>query len=138
MATVAARSRYVRQHPDVPSEKLVLYTTTQTHSLGKKAGLILGLNVRALEVTAEDNYALRGGTLKRALEEDSRAGLYPFILSTRFLAQTSDGLFLTTVTLLVATVGTTSSGAIDYLGELGEIGRSSSCMTHSFILNRLG
>jgi aromatic-L-amino-acid decarboxylase len=77
----------VRQHPDVPAEKLVLYTTTQTHSLGKKAGLILGLNVRALEVTAEDNYALRGATLKRALEEDAIAGMYPFILSAHSLIQ---------------------------------------------------
>lgn len=66
----------------------MLYTTTQTHSLGKKAGLILGLNVRALEVTAEDNYALRGATLKRALEEDARAGVYPFILSMRSLTRT--------------------------------------------------
>lgn len=78
----------MRQHPDVPAEKLVLYTTTQTHSLGKKAGLILGLNVRALEVTAEDNYALRGATLKRALEEDAHVGVYPFILSMHFLTQT--------------------------------------------------
>ncbi|KAG9311512.1 pyridoxal phosphate-dependent transferase [Chiua virens] len=101
VATVAARSRYIRQHPDVPAEKLVLYTTTQTHSLGKKAGLVLGLNVRALEVTAEDHYALRGATLKSTLEEDSRAGLHPFIL--------------------LATVGTTSSGAIDHLEEIGDI-----------------
>lgn len=78
----------MRQHPDVPAEKLVLYTTTQTHSLGKKAGLVLGLNVRALEVAAEDNYALRGATLKRALEEDARAGVYPFILSMRSITRT--------------------------------------------------
>jgi len=85
----------VRQHPDVPAEKLVLYTTAQTHSLGKKAGLILGLNVRALEVAVEDNYALRGATLKRALEEDAKAGVYPFILSTRPLIRTLSGSFLT-------------------------------------------
>ncbi|KAN0074486.1 Pyridoxal phosphate-dependent transferase [Tylopilus felleus] len=101
VATVAARSRCVRRHPNAAVDKLVLYTTTQTHSLGQKAGLILGVNVRALEVTAEDNYALRGTTLKRALEEDANAGLYPFIL--------------------IATVGTTSSGAIDHLEELGDI-----------------
>lgn len=71
----------MRQHPNIPIEKLVLYTTTQTHSLGKKTGLILGLNVRALEVTSEDNYALRGTTLKCALEEDIRAGLHPFMIS---------------------------------------------------------
>ncbi|KAF8141304.1 pyridoxal phosphate-dependent transferase [Boletus edulis] len=101
VATVAARSRFIRQHPNVPAEKLVLYTTTQTHSLGKKAGLVLGLNVRALAVTSEDNYALRGATLKRALEEDAEAGMHPF--------------------MLIATVGTTSSGAIDRLEEFGDI-----------------
>jgi len=62
-------------------EKLVLYTTTQTHSLGKKAGVILGLKVRTLQVTAEDNFALRGETLEVALKEDAQAGLHPFILS---------------------------------------------------------
>lgn len=99
VAVVAARSRYTKQHPGVPSEKLLIYTTTQTHSLGAKAGLVLGLHVRALEVTAEDNFALRGDTLRRALEEDRAAGLHPFIL--------------------IGTVGTTSSGAVDRLDELG-------------------
>ena len=81
----------MREHPDVPAEKLVLYTTTQTHSLGKKAGLVLGLKVRALEVTTEDNYALRGVTLKRALEEDASAGLHPFMLSLCFLLRLALG-----------------------------------------------
>lgn len=62
-------------------EKLVLYTTTQTHSLGKKAGLVLGLKVRALQVTAEDDFALRGETLEVALKEDVDAGFHPFMLS---------------------------------------------------------
>ena len=81
IATVAARSRYTRERPDVPMEKLVLYTTTQTHSLGKKAGLVLGLKVRALQVTTEDDFALRGETLNAALKEDVATGFHPFILS---------------------------------------------------------
>jgi aromatic-L-amino-acid decarboxylase len=85
IATVAARSRYTREHPHVPVEKLVLYTTTQTHSLGKKAGLVLGLKVRALPVTAEDDFALRGETLEVALKEDVDAGLHPFILGMLFV-----------------------------------------------------
>jgi aromatic-L-amino-acid decarboxylase len=63
-------------------EKLVLYTTTQTHSLGEKAGLILGLKVRTLQVTSEDGFALRGETLSVALKMDVDAGFHPFILST--------------------------------------------------------
>ncbi|KAG0693790.1 pyridoxal phosphate-dependent transferase [Suillus ampliporus] len=103
IATVAARSRYVRENPHVAMEKLVLYTTTQTHSLGKKAGLVLGLKVRALEVIAEDDFALRGETLKVALKEDVDAGLHPFIL--------------------IATVGTTSSGAVDQLDEIADVAK---------------
>lgn len=62
-------------------EDLIIYTTTQTHSLGLKAGLVLGLNVRALEVRAEDQFALRGETLRQALEDDEKQGKRPFILS---------------------------------------------------------
>lgn len=58
----------------------MIYTTTQTHSLGVKAGLVLGLECRALEVTAEDRFALRGETLRKALEEDRARGKHPFIL----------------------------------------------------------
>jgi len=82
VATVAARSRYMQQNPDIPTEKLLIYTTTQTHSLGKKTGVVLGLKVRVLGAASEDNFALRGCTLHQALEEDKGAGLHPFILST--------------------------------------------------------
>ncbi|EJD48673.1 hypothetical protein AURDEDRAFT_162130 [Auricularia subglabra TFB-10046 SS5] len=100
-AVVAARSRYLAKHKGVPQEKLVIYTSTQTHSLGAKAALILGLGIRALPVTAEDEYALRGHVLKSAMEEDFKAGRRPFIL--------------------IATVGTTSSGAVDRLDEVATI-----------------
>lgn len=52
-----------------------------THSLGAKAALILGLSFRALEVSRDDAYALRGETLQKALKEDRAAGKIPFILS---------------------------------------------------------
>ncbi|KAL1939395.1 hypothetical protein VTO73DRAFT_9951 [Trametes versicolor] len=97
----AARARYVREHPDAKLEDLVIYTTTQTHSLGVKAGLVLGLQVHALEVTPEDEYGLRGETLRQALAEDLAQGKRPFIT--------------------IATVGTTSSGAVDNLEEIGEV-----------------
>jgi len=62
-------------------EDLVIYTTTQTHSLGAKAALVLGLQVKSIEVTPEDNYALRGDALLKALEDDAKLGRKPFILS---------------------------------------------------------
>lgn len=99
-AVVAARSRYSRAHPEVPLNKLVIYGTTQTHSLGAKAALILGLQFKAIEVYAKDNYSLRGESLVKALEEDRQAGMHPFVV--------------------IATVGTTSSGAIDNIEEVGQ------------------
>lgn len=78
---MAARTRYTSTHPEVPHESLIVYTTTQTHSLGLKAGKILDLKVRAIEVEAMDGYALRGSALKIALEEDLKNGNHPFILS---------------------------------------------------------
>ena len=78
---MAARARYLKHHTDAKLEDLVIYTTTQTHSLGAKAGLVLGLEVRALDVKVEDSYALRGSTLKEALEADLARGKRPFIVS---------------------------------------------------------
>jgi aromatic-L-amino-acid/L-tryptophan decarboxylase len=62
-------------------EELVIYATTQTHSLGVKAGMVLGISVRSLEVSIHDAFALRGETLVKALEEDREQGRKPFILS---------------------------------------------------------
>ncbi len=80
MICVAARARYLREHPDAKLEDLVIYTTTQTHSLGVKAGLVLGLKVRALEVKKENEYGLRGEELHAAVEEDHARGRRPFIV----------------------------------------------------------
>lgn len=49
----------------------------------------------------EDEWALHPDTLRRAVEEDLERGLIPFFLS--------------------ATVGTTSSCAVDPLPQLGEV-----------------
>jgi aromatic-L-amino-acid decarboxylase len=78
---VVARSRFRSEHPEVKIEDLVIYTTTQTHSIGLKAGLVLGISVRALDVTPTDQFSLRGKTLRAALEEDEKNGRKPFILS---------------------------------------------------------
>jgi len=64
--------------------------------------LILGLRVRALDVDATvvtDNTGLTGEALKVAIEEDHAQGLHPFVL--------------------IGTVGTTSSGAIDRVADVG-------------------
>lgn len=100
-AVVAARSQFSRLHPETHLQNLIIYGTTMTHSLGAKAALILGLSFRALEVSRDDAYGLRGETLRKAMEEDRAAGKIPFIL--------------------IATVGTTSSCAIDNISEIEEV-----------------
>ncbi|KAG8843712.1 hypothetical protein FRB91_003166 [Serendipita sp. 411] len=81
LAAVVSRTRYTKLHPGVPMEKLVIYGTTQTHSLGAKAALILGVHFRALEVTMEDTFSLRGETFSKALKEDREKGLHPYLMS---------------------------------------------------------
>lgn len=81
VAVIAARSAYIDAYPNTKLEDMRIYTTTQTHSLGLKAGVILGLKVRTLEVTRKDKFSLRGEILRAALEEDKKKGLHPFILS---------------------------------------------------------
>ncbi|WVQ97896.1 hypothetical protein IAU59_005013 [Kwoniella sp. CBS 9459] len=83
------------------SQKLVVYGSTQTHSLGAKAALMLGLPFRPVAVSVKDNYSLRGEDLRQAMEKDKAAGLVPF--------------------LVYATVGTTSTGAVDNIGEIGQV-----------------
>lgn len=77
---IAARERALRLLPGTPADRLVIYGTTQTHSLGAKAALILGLSFRAIETIAEDKWALRGEELKRVLDEDKANGKVPFVL----------------------------------------------------------
>ncbi|PWN46129.1 PLP-dependent transferase [Ceraceosorus guamensis] len=78
--------------------KLVMYGSTETHSVGSKAAQILGLRFRALPVTLQNRLALRGDTLAAAIKEDVSAGLVPF--------------------MVCATLGTTSTSAVDALDEI--------------------
>jgi aromatic-L-amino-acid/L-tryptophan decarboxylase len=125
VAAVVARAEYLKVHPDVPMEKLVIYGTTQTHSLGVKTALILGVHFRALKVDAKDNYSLRGKTLSRALKEDRKAGLHPYMMSCVLKIRK----MLTAEFDIVATVGTTSSGAVDNIKEIGSVCKFSSILS---------
>jgi len=78
---VAARTKYLKDNPDANLEDLVIYTTTQTHSVGSKAALVLGIQLRAIEVKSDDEFSLREDALRDALEDDAKKGRKPFILS---------------------------------------------------------
>ncbi|KAJ1024120.1 hypothetical protein NDA16_002959 [Ustilago loliicola] len=95
-ATPDAASKPANWRSDITS-RMVMYGTTQTHTIAAKAALCLGLDFRALPVSAPD-YSLDGPTLSAAIAEDTAAGRIPF--------------------LLIATIGTTSSGAVDNLTSL--------------------
>lgn len=99
-ATLDANTQTAKWRGSLTS-RLVMYGTTQTHSIAAKAALILGLDFRALPVSAESNYSLSASTLRSAIKSDEALGRVPF--------------------MLIATIGTTSSGATDNLTELVEV-----------------
>ncbi|UCC76357.1 MAG: aminotransferase class V-fold PLP-dependent enzyme [Anaerolineales bacterium] len=91
--------------------RLVAYASTQAHSSIEKAVKIAGLgrqNLRLIEV--DERFALRPEELARQINEDRKAGLVPCFVC--------------------ATVGTTSSNAIDPLPEIGRICREEGLWLH--------
>ena len=121
-AMVAARDRVTSDERRVTSEEpaeLVTrhsslptaYTSTQAHSSVVKAAMVAGVgreNVRAVAV--DEQYAMRPDDLRRLIEADLSAGRRPFFV--------------------VATVGTTSSTAIDPVREIGAICREYGLWLH--------
>ncbi|XP_032088321.1 histidine decarboxylase [Thamnophis elegans] len=81
------------------NSRLIAYASDQAHSSVEKAGLISLVKVRFLPV--DENFALRGETLIKAMEEDRIRGLVPIFVC--------------------ATLGTTGVCAFDCLSELGPI-----------------
>lgn len=79
----------------------VIYVSDQAHHSLEKAALLAGFpaaNVRKLE--SDERFRLRAEPLERAVEEDRRRGLTPF--------------------LVVASAGTTNTGAVDPLDEIAD------------------
>lgn len=103
-AVLAARERatgFASNREGVRGQ-LVAYTSTQTHSSIAKAVKIAGIgeeNLRLIEV--DDAYAMKPDQLEARIRDDREAGRIPFFVC--------------------ATVGTTSSNAIDPLPEIGRI-----------------
>ncbi len=82
--------------------KLCVYTSTQAHSATEKAIGIAGVGRNNLRlIPTDENFAMEADALAQALENDRAAGLTPFFVC--------------------ATVGTTSSNAIDPLLKIGPI-----------------
>ncbi|MBD2181602.1 aspartate aminotransferase family protein [Planktothrix sp. FACHB-1355] len=100
-----------REQANADINKLVAYISTQAHSSIEKGIKIAGLrreNVRFIEV--DRNYAMKPDVLEQCIAADLKAGLIPCYLA--------------------ATVGTTSSNAIDPLAALGAIAQKYNIWLH--------
>uniref|UniRef100_A0A1J3DYT9 Tyrosine decarboxylase 1 n=1 Tax=Noccaea caerulescens TaxID=107243 RepID=A0A1J3DYT9_NOCCA len=110
---IAARDNILRSLGKKALEKLVVYSSDQTHSALQKACQITGIhpeNCRVLKTDSSTDYALRPELLQEAVSKDLEAGLIPFFLC--------------------ANVGTTSSAAVDPLAALGKIAKSNEMWFH--------
>lgn len=93
--------------------KLVVYGSDQTHFSFQKASKLVGIppcNFRDLATSSSTNYTLSPHDVRMAMKNDVASGLVPFFLC--------------------ATVGTTASGAVDPLEELGQVAKEFSVWLH--------
>lgn len=110
-ALVAARERARRTTTADASEPLCVYASTQAHSAVEKAARVAGLGVAQLRLVEVDRtYAMRPDDLAARMAADR--------------AHDAVGC------LVVATIGTTSSTAIDPVRAIGEICRREGAWLH--------
>jgi aromatic-L-amino-acid decarboxylase len=112
-AVLAARERATNfaSNQNGCNGKLVAYTSSQAHSSIEKAVKIAGLGIRNLRVIeVDENFSMRPEALRKQIETDWQAGLIPCFVC--------------------ATVGTTSSNAIDPVPEIGRICREYNLWLH--------
>jgi aromatic-L-amino-acid decarboxylase len=112
-AVLAARERATNFNSNREGcrAKLVAYTSSQAHSSIEKAVKIAGIgrdNLRFVEV--DDRFAMKPDALELAINKDRQSGLMPFFVC--------------------ATVGTTSSNAIDPVAKMGEICQKQNIWLH--------
>ncbi len=91
--------------------RLVAYASTQTHSSLEKAAMIAGIgteNLRLIEV--DEKFAMNPEALAEQIEADRQAGLTPIFVC--------------------ATVGTTSSNAMDPVHAIAEVCRKNNLWLH--------
>ncbi|MQM06824.1 hypothetical protein Taro_039653, partial [Colocasia esculenta] len=110
---VAAREAVLARTGQDGAGRLVAYSSDQTHSTFAKACKIAGIpscNVRILPTRREDDFGLSPETLRAAMKADAEAGLVP--------------------TYVCATVGTTSSTAVDPVGAVSEVAAGHGAWVH--------
>ena len=94
-----------------PGQRLIVYTSRHAHSSIEKGVKIAGLGSENLRlIDADDRHAMRIDALEAAIAADRKAGAVPAMVS--------------------ATVGTTSSCAVDPLRAIGELCRRENIWLH--------
>nr|XP_023908710.1 tyrosine decarboxylase 1-like [Quercus suber] len=109
----AARDQMLSQFGRDKIGNLVVYGSNQTHSALQKAAQIAGIypkNFRAIKTTKSTLYGLCPNSLRATIQSDVQAGLVPLFLC--------------------ATVGTTSTNAIDPIGPLCEVAKDFGIWVH--------
>lgn len=90
---------------------LILYASAESHSSIQKCAEQLGIGTKRLRAIAADGqFRMRPEALRRAIEEDRKAGLLPFAI--------------------VACGGATNTGAIDPLDEIADIAAGEDIWLH--------
>jgi len=112
-ALLAARERATNYASNMKGcdGRLVAYASTQTHSSLEKAVMMAGMgtnNLRLIEV--DEKFAMRPEALARQIDADKQAGLTPCYVC--------------------ATVGTTSSNAMDPIAGIAEVARKHNLWLH--------
>jgi len=103
-AMIAARERATQGESNRTGarQQLVAYASSQAHSSVEKAARICGIGSQHLRLVDVDrNFAMKVDHLRVLIAADRKQGLTPFIVC--------------------ATVGTTSSNAVDPVREIGEV-----------------
>jgi len=112
-AVIAARERATgfESNDKGVRQNLVAYVSTQTHSSLEKAIKIAGIGKKNLRMIDTDEiFAMRPELLQKQIRQDKEKGLIPFFVC--------------------ATIGTTSSNAMDPVQQIGEICREENCWLH--------
>ncbi len=107
VATITARRE--KLPPDFLAG--TVYTSTEAHHSVLKAALLAGIlpeHVRS--ISTDDRFRMQPEALRRAIAEDRKIGKTPF--------------------LIVASAGTTNTGAVDDLEEIANVSQSEQCWLH--------
>ncbi|NQU88250.1 MAG: aspartate aminotransferase family protein [Mariniphaga sp.] len=112
-AIIAAREKATQFESNAKGarQKLTAYVSTQTHSSVEKAIKMAGIgkeNLRLIEV--DKSFAMQSNLLKEQIGKDIKEGFIPFFVC--------------------ATIGTTSSNAIDPIKEIGKICKEENIWLH--------